>query len=858
MAQFVLRSCFGLFLTVVLVCPSRADQNIYTDTLQNGWQDWGWAQIEYANTSPVHSGTKSIGVTISDATSQAIYIAHPAFDSSPYLSVRFWINGGSVGGQKLLIQGHAGGAYQMSTNLPTLPANTWQQMTILLSDLGVANRADMDGFWIQDRIGSIQPTFYLDDIILVANANPLPAIALTTPSDGAGCLAPATINLAATVIANGHSISRVQFYSGSTFLNEDSTPPYSYDWTNVGVGTNSIFARVLYDTTNTMDSTHATVIVVSNSPTQIIVDAARDRHPISPLIYGVAFASSAQLADLNAPLNRSGGNTETRYNWLLNAHNHAADWYFETLADDGPTNAAASADQFVMDSKNGNAQPMLTIPMLGWVAKLGPGRDRLSSFSIAKYGPQADHDWQWFSDAGNGVVTNSSTVIASNDPNDASFLTNSTFQQAFLQHLTNIWGVSTNGGVPFFLMDNEHTIWHSTHRDVHPLGTTMQEIRDKFFDYAGKVKAVDPSSTVLAPEEWGWSGYFYSGLDQQWIGVHKDYNPSHFPDRSTNGGWDYLPWFLDQARQRATNTNQRLLDYFTVHYYPQGGEFGNDVSSGMQLTRNRSTRSLWDANYLETSWINSVVSLIPRLKGWVAAYYPGTKIGITEYNWGAEGHINGATAQADLLGIFGREGLDLATRWTTPDSAAPTYRAMKLYRNYDGNKSTFGDIAIYSPAPNPDVLSTFAAVRSSDGALTAIVINKSATLPASILLRLTNFVHNGTAQTWQLTSTNAITHLPEIAFTGETFSNQVPAQSITLFVLPAANPPHLRAGVANVNGSFDLWLDGIATQRYIIQTTTNFSDWLPLQTNTLASNSVRMTFTATNAPFQFYRALWSP
>jgi hypothetical protein len=91
---------------------------------------------------------------------------------------------------------------------------------------------------------------------------------------------------------------------------------------------------------------------------------------------------------------------------------------------------------------------------------------------------------------------------------------------------------------------------------------------------------------------------------------HLDYNPSHFPDRSTNGGWDYLPWFLDQVRQRSTNTNERLLDYFTVHYYPKGGEFGNDVSSDMQLNRNRSTRSFWDTNYIDASWINSVVKLV--------------------------------------------------------------------------------------------------------------------------------------------------------------------------------------------------------------------------------------------------------
>jgi hypothetical protein len=46
------------------------------------------------------------------------------------------------------------------------------------------------------------------------------------------------------------------------------------------------------------------------TPVAITVDAQAGRHPISPLIYGVAFASSNQLADLNFTLNRSGGNSE--------------------------------------------------------------------------------------------------------------------------------------------------------------------------------------------------------------------------------------------------------------------------------------------------------------------------------------------------------------------------------------------------------------------------------------------------------------------------------------------------------------------------------------------------------------------
>ena len=56
------------------------------------------------------------------------------------------------------------------------------------------------------------------------------------------------------------------------------------------------------------------------------------------------------------------------------------------------------------------------------------------------------------------------------------------------------------------------------------------------------------------------------------------------------------------------------------------------------------------------------------MKSWIAANYPGTKTAITEYNWGAQEHISGAVAQADILGIFGREGLDVGTVWGPPDS----------------------------------------------------------------------------------------------------------------------------------------------------------------------------------------------
>jgi hypothetical protein len=515
-----------------------------------------------------------------------------------------------------------------------------------------------------------------------------------------------------------------------------------------------------------------------NPPVTISVDANANRRPINPGIYGVAHATTAQLLDLNSPVNRNGGNNTTRYNWQLNADNRGSDWYFQSIADSSAA-AGGRGDSFVAGARAANAMPMLTVPMIDWVAKVGANRNKLASFSITKYGPQTGNDWQWFPDAGNGVRTNGQFVTG-NDPNDANVPSTSLFQQGWVQHLVGRWGTHAAGGVPYYILDNEPSIWHSTHRDVHPTGATMEEVRNKMLDYAGKIKAVDPSALVVGPEEWGWSGYFLSGYDQQYGSLH---GWSFMPDRTNHGGADYLPWLLGQLRQNHTATGRRLLDVFTVHYYPQSGEFSDDVSTAMQLRRNRSTRALWDPAYVDESWINDRVQLIPRLRGWVNSHYPGTQIGITEYNWGAEQHISGAIAQADIWGIFGREGLDLAARWATPASTTPTYKAMRMYRNYDGSKSTFGETSIAASTPNPDTVAAFAAERSADGALTVMVISKhlSASTPATITLA--NFLHTGTAQVWQLTSSNAITRLPDIGVAASSFAATLPPQSITLFVV---------------------------------------------------------------------------
>ena len=765
---------------------AQTNMAIYTDSLQNSWNNWSWGStinFSYnANSQYIHSGSSSISITMTNGYA-GLYLEHADFNSTPYTNLTFWVNGGPTGGQSLAVRATLGETVTANQYNFTPSANTWQQITVSLSALGVASSPNLDGIWIQSQSASALPVFYVDDMTLLTNGTPPP-------------------------------------------------PP------------------------------------VTNTTVAVSVDAQLNQHPISPQIYGVAFATSNQLSDLNFTMNRSGGNEETTYNWQINAHGKGADWYFESYPDSSST-PGATADSFVANSKSGGAQPMITIPMIGWAPMLGANRSILYSYAVTKYGPQTSVD-PYLTNAGDGVGTNASTgatwLITTNNPNDANFPTNTAFEQAYVQHLMGNWGASTSGGVGYYLMDNEHSIWFSTHQDIHPVGPTMQEIWTKMLATASMVKSNDPNALVLGPEEWGWDGYFYSGYDQQWAGQHNDYNPADYPDRATNGGWDYMPWLLNQFHQHDTNTGQRLLDYFTLHCYPQEGDVGSstDVSTTTSLLRNQTTRVFWDTNYVDPSWIDQVIMLIPRMKNWVASYYPGTKIGVTEYSWGADGYINGATAQADILGIFGSQGLDLATRWEVPDTGTPTYNAMKMYRNYDGNKSTFGDTSVFDTvSTNVDLVSSFAAVRSSDGALTVMVINKQLTGVQPFTMTISGFYSSGTAQVWQLTSANTISQLSNLTVTANSLNTTVPAQSITLLVLPgvAAPPaPTLTGGSMSPPGSFNFTLNGQAGMTYVILYSTDLTiplaNWTPISTNTLIGSSSNLVFSVPDS-VRFYRAQWA-
>jgi len=73
-------------------------------------------------------------------------------------------------------------------------------------------------------------------------ASNLPVVSLTAPANNASYVTPATINLTATASVAGGTITKVEFYNGTTLLGTSTSSPYSYNWTNVLAGTYKITA----------------------------------------------------------------------------------------------------------------------------------------------------------------------------------------------------------------------------------------------------------------------------------------------------------------------------------------------------------------------------------------------------------------------------------------------------------------------------------------------------------------------------------------------------------------------------------------------------------------------------------------
>jgi hypothetical protein len=537
--------------------------------------------------------------------------------------------------------------------------------------------------------------------------------------------------------------------------------------------------------------------------------------PISRFIYGMNFVERGgspagihpwygATAPAEVTLNRFGGNRLTAFNWETGWSNAGSDYRFQNdagLVSDGRSyDYGAGIGNAVAGRVNAtfarNQGIILTVPMLGYVA------------GDASAVPLTTTD----ADRANRLATH--FKVSRPFKGSALSLTPSTsdgfvYQDEFVNWVNTTWpNHATDLQRPiFFSLDNEPDVWTRTHKEIQsdssddpnrPRLFTYGQFADTTIAYARAIKSVMPNAVVFGPAVATYAGVVSGGrYTSRWF------------DDPIYGRQNFTDVYLDRLRQAESVYGKRLLDVLDVHYYPAAGdgtaEIGNDLATqtdSMIGARLQSARSLWDASYVEGSWVNSVtggpIELIPRLRRQIAAHYPGTKIAITEYFFGRGGDISGGLAQADMLGILGREGVFAANLWPNGQVNAAPYNgdgskayafifgAFKLFLNFDGAGSRYGDTGVSATTSNIASSSVYASLDAQNRVV-VVAINKNKTAGSTATLVLTDARALKVTGVYSMTSASAtpvaIAGSEVSALGGNKFTYLMPALSATVIVL---------------------------------------------------------------------------
>ncbi len=241
--------------------------------------------------------------------------------------------------------------------------------------------------------------------------------------------------------------------------------------------------------------------------------------------------------------------------------------------------------------------------------------------------------------------------------------------------------------------------------------------------------------------------------------------------RAAHGNIDLLPWWLNEVSWHDQIDGTRSVDLFDIHAYPDGPDTsGYTVAQAQALTASI-YRDYWDPAYVSLSgtinqqWATSTQPLrtipfrIPRMRAMVNMIYPGTPLAVTEWSaaFVGEGDFSTALADADGYGILGRDRVYLASRWGAPVTPNANYQTLKLYRNYDGNHSTFGTTSVAATHnADPNLFSVYASLASTATALKMMVLNKDPVNAQQVTFAFNNFSPSSVT-TYTLGATGVIT-----------------------------------------------------------------------------------------------------
>jgi len=432
--------------------------------------------------------------------------------------------------------------------------------------------------------------------------------------------------------------------------------------------------------------------------------------PISRGIYGLGtYLGEKQNTDQRESLNpdgfRLGGNSSERFNWKISSWNAGKDWYFRNFKSDLPD----PVDAFMKKNRMGGINSMITIPFLGFVAKDSSS----GSYPVSMF-PNQKKTLEGF---GNGFNQKGQPLLA--DPS----LANTPFGPEDITSWVSKLKLQFGSHHHRYIMGNEPMLWHETHQDVHPTPATYDQVLTKFLHAAQAVRKADPEAVIFGPALWGYLAVKQSAFDARgpWSLGKK------LTDKKKHGGVDFLEWFLAEVAKEEARLKVSLLDVVDVHFYPEGERIRKGTPSLPETREARlaSTRSLWDRTYKDPSWLNENLYFIPFLKEIINKTNPRRKLAIGEYNFYGEHDLAGGIALAEVLGIFSKEKLDYANYWTVPLENSPAAFAFKLFRNYDGQKSTFGETLIPNSIGIQKEASVFSALRKKDQTVTLILLNKS-------------------------------------------------------------------------------------------------------------------------------------
>jgi len=515
----------------------------------------------------------------------------------------------------------------------------------------------------------------------------------------------------------------------------------------------------------------------------VSVDPSAGRAPISPYIYG----TNQDLPGVVNTARRLGGNRMTGYNWETNASNAGSDYLqssdnFLTWSAGIPTaqeNIPGIVATHFHDQSLAAGTPysVVTLPMAGYVSA-----DKNGTVATSEAAPSV----RW-----KAIQNNKPSALATTPDTTDGVV----YSDEFINLLVSKYGkASSSTGIKGYDLDNEPDLWSSTHPRLHPAQPTCVELVSRTVDLAKTVKRIDSSAETLGFVSYGFGGYYNFQGAPDWA-TEKTKGPY---------AW-FIDYFLDQMKNASNSAGTRLLDVLDVHNYSEataGGVRVNNPSTWENIDCNKgriqAPRSLWDPSYVENSWIgtwfSSFLPFIPKLQGSINTFYPGTKLSITEYNFGGESHISGGLAEADTLGIFGQQGVYLASWWPLHDN--PTYiaAAFKLFLNYNGAGGKFGTTKVSASTSDNANGSAYASIEDSTGSkLHLVVLNKNYDQASAVTIHIAGSTNYTSARVFAFDSTSAtITErAPVSSITGNTFTYSLPALTAAHLVLTAGGntPP---------------------------------------------------------------------